>query len=224
MITVHLLAAVAGAQSTGADVLAQMHKRYGKGMCQYYTFSQRNTHYENDTMVGNSVWHESVGLPDKFRIVFGDSAKGNSVLFRNDSVYHFRKSSLAKADRDSNTLLLLLGGMYYRDLQDVEARLKKAGFDLEKTSERKWQKAEVYVVGASNGDELSNQFWVDKKDLRVVRIIEKLNEKDLMDMRFESHRKWCKGWVEDKVSFRRNGHLEQVEEYFNLKARDRFYQ
>ena len=211
-------------QQGGHPILEKMHTRYRNGMCQFYTFSQRNTHYQNDTVIGNSVWHESVGLPDKFRIVFGDSAKGNSVLFRNDSALHYRRSKFSKSSSDSNSLLLLLGGMYYRELGDVKARLFKAGFDLSFFHERTWNGRPVYVLGATQGDETTNQFWVDKKDLVIVRIIERINPTDIMDMRFESHQPWCKGFVENRVTFRRNGVLEQVEEYYDLKKTENFRQ
>ncbi len=42
-------------------------------------------------------------------------------------------------------------------------------------------------------------------------------DEEMMDMRFETHQKHCKGFVETKVSFRRNGRLEQVEEYYDIK-------
>jgi len=44
----------------------------------------------------------------------------------------------------------------------------------------------------------------------------------MMDMRFEAHQYWCKGYMETKVSFRRNGKLEQVEEYFDIRVADKF--
>jgi hypothetical protein len=210
-------------QQTGEDILKRMHEKYREGMCRNYTFSQRNSHYQNDTLIGPSVWHESVGLPDKFRIVFGDSAKGNMVLFRNDSVFRYRNNKVLKASSDSNNLLLVPGGMYYRDFNDVKRRLSSSGYDLSKSSERQWNKKKVWVVGAGPEDDHSNQLWIDKDDLKVVRIIERLNEKEMMDMRFESHQKWCRGFVENKVSFRRNGLLEQVEEYYDLKERTTFW-
>jgi hypothetical protein len=80
-----------------------------------------------------------------------------------------------------------------------------------------WNGTEVYVVGAKKDDVQSNQLWIDKKTLRVLRIIEKMNEQETMDMRFEAHQDWCKGYLETRVSFRRNGVLEQVEEYYDLK-------
>jgi hypothetical protein len=207
---------------TAKVLLEQMHQRYYKGPCKIYTFSQKNTHYRNDSVVRHSEWHEAVEFPDRFRINFGDGAAGNFVIFKNDSVFNYKENKLVKMRADPNTLLLLLGGMYYRELPDVQARLKQAGFDTGIFSEQTWNQQPVYVVGALANDLVANQVWIDKKTLRVLRIIEKINDKDTMDMRFEAHQDWCKGYVETKVSFRRNGKLEQVEEYYDIKVSERF--
>lgn len=212
-----VLTAVKGQKiRSGHDILAMAHKKYEKAPCPCYTFSQKNTHYKADTISGTSEWHEVVEFPDRFRIHFGSREKGNYVQFRNDSVYNYRKNELVRSGRDTNNLLLLLGGMFYRSIDDVSERLKKAGYDLSRFSEQKWNGAHVYVIGAVKGDTLSNQFWLDKKDLKILRIIERMNEKDMMDMRFEAHQPSCKGYMETKVSFRRNSRIEQVEEYFDI--------
>jgi hypothetical protein len=207
----------AAGQSSSPELLKAMHSRYYGKVCKSYTFSQRNTHYNNDTVSGNSTWHELVSFPDRFTIFFGDTAKGNYVHFRNDSVYSFRHRELIKAGADSNVLLLLLGGMYYRQIDDVAARLKKSNYDPAKFSVQKWNGVKVFVYGAESGDTLSNQFWVNANTLAIVRIREKMNARDHMDMRFESHQKLCGGYVETRVSFRRNGRLEQVEEYYDIR-------
>src|ERR1700740_2989235 len=71
---------------TGDDLLEAMHQAFKTGPCKAYTFSQKNTHYKNDSITGNSEWHEAVEFPDKFRIDFGDTKSGNFVIFKNDSV------------------------------------------------------------------------------------------------------------------------------------------
>lgn len=202
-------------QSTGETFLKEIHQRFFRGPCPCYTFSQKNTHYRNDSIIGNSVWHEAVQFPDKFRINFGGKTDSNFVVFKNDSVFRYRKGRFVKSRRDSNTLLLLLGGMFYREWNDVKKRVNDAGYNLSVSSEQTWQGKEVFVIGAKAGDETSNQFWIDKKTGRGLRIIEK-NGPDIMDMRFEEHRDWCKGYVETRVSFRRNGKLEQVEQYYDI--------
>lgn len=203
--------------NSGTALLTAMHVKYKGGPCKSYTFSQKNTHYKGDTISGRSLWHEAVDFPDKFRIRFGEKSAGNYVVFKNDSVYHYKAGKLVKQGPDENTLLLLLGGMYYRTCDDALQRVEKAGYNMNILSSAYWKNKPAYVMGAKTGDTLSNQIWVDELTLRVVRIIEKINEKDVMDMRFESHQDWCKGYVETKVSFRRNGVLEQEEEYYDIK-------
>jgi len=199
----------------GTMLLKKMHDQYSYKPCRSYSFSQKNTHYKNDTVSGHSEWHENIEFPDKFRIVFGSPEDGNRILFRNDSVFRYRKNILLRSGRDSSSLLLILGGMYYRPYNDVLERLKKAGFNINVLSDQTWNGQAVYVMGAKEGDVVSNQIWVEKKNLKVVRILENTGDVQ-MDMRFESHQPLCKGYIENKVSFRRNGKMEQVEEYFNV--------
>ena len=195
---------------SGTDLLMAMHAKHKDGPCKSYTFSQKNTHYKADTVSGHSVWHEAVEFPDKFSIHFGEKSAGNYVVFKNDSAFNYKSGKLVKQRKDENTLLLVLGGMYYRTFEDALLRLEKAGYKMNVLSSAYWMNNPVYVIGASKGDSLSNQIWVDQTSLRVLRIIEKINEKDVMDMRFESHQDWCKGYVETKVSFRR----KRVVEFF----------
>lgn len=202
---------------SGEELLRAMHKKYYHGPCQCYTFSQRNTHYQKDSLTGNSEWHEKIRFPDFFRIDFGDTSKHNFVIFRNDSAINYKGGQVARSRRDSSSLLLILGGMYYRDWNDVASRLKAADFDLSKISSRVWIKKEAWVIGSAGAEDAGNQIWVSKDDFRVLRIMEKLSGDDIMDMRFEQHEKWCNGFVETVVSFRRNGELEQLEEYYNIK-------
>jgi len=203
---------------TGVDVLHRLYKKYKQGPCKAYTFSQKNTHYRNDSVIGQSEWHEAIEFPDKFRINFGDSAQGNFVVFKNDSSYNYRNFQFKKSNYNSNTLLLLLGGMYYRDFNEVIVRLEKEHYSTRIVSTQKWRKEEVEVIGALPGDTLSNQIWVSKKMNRVVRIIEKWDESRTMDMTFDVYKKHCKGYVETKVTFKSNGKIEQVEEYYNIKT------
>lgn len=207
---------------TGDDVLGHIHQKYKSGPCKAYTFSQKNTHYRNDSVSGHSEWHESIEFPDKFRIDFGDKSSGNFVVFRNDSSFRYKKGELLGKKYDDNILLLLLGGMYYRDLQDVTARLQKAGYQTAVLSSQKWRKQAVYVIGAPAGDTTSNQVWISKKTGRIVRILEKMGNGHIMDMTFDQHQEHCKGYVETKVTFRDNGKVEQVEEYYNIQTVESF--
>lgn len=207
---------------TGKDVISFMHQKYKQAPCKSYTFSQKNTHYRNDSIIGNSEWHEYIEFPDKFRIDFGEKTEGNFVIFKNDSSYRYKNNVLKKTNYNTNTLLLLLGGMYYRDLQDVITRLQNENYNTHIVSTQKWKNQSIYVIGAMKGDTTSNQIWVNKKNWRVIRIIEKMDAESYMDMTFDAYQKNCNGYVETKVTFKRNGKIEQMEEYYNIKPVDVF--
>lgn len=204
--------------NSGKELLSFMHDQYKNGPCKAYTFSQKNTHYQNDSIKGYSEWHEYIEFPDKFRIDFGKTEEGNFVVFKNDSSFRYKNHQLKKTTFDSNILLLLLGGMYYRDISDVITRLEKENYKTDILSNQKWRKQSVFVIGALKNDTLSNQIWVDKKTHRVVRIIEKMDKDNTMDMTFDNYQKHCRGYVETKVTFKRNGKIEQIEEYYNIKS------
>ena len=206
---------------TGIEVIDFMYQKYKQGPCKIYTFSQKNAHYRNDSVIGHSEWQEYIEFPDKFRIDFGDKENGDFVIFKNDSSYSYQKNELKKTKYNSNTLLLLLGGMYYRDLPDVISRLQNEHYNTQILSNQKWNKQPVCVIGALEGDTLSNQIWVSKKTWRVVRIIEEMAEKSYMDMTFDAFQKSCNGYTETKVTFKRNGKIEQVEEYYDIKSFDK---
>ncbi len=210
------------AQTNGLSILKMVHQKYYQAPCKCYTFLQKNKHYRNDSVIRESEWHEAIEFPDKFRIDFGKKEEGNFVIFKNDSVFNYKKKLFTNSRPDSNSLLLILGGMFYRDFEDVIKRLKAQDYHLEILSEQTWNKEVFYVIGAKEGELELNQIWIDKKTLRVKRILEKLNAKDMMDMSFETHQEWCKGYIETKVSFRRNGKLEQVEEYYNIMKAEKF--
>lgn len=207
---------------TGSDVINYLNEKYKGAPCKAYTFSQTNTHYRNDSIIGTSRWFESIEFPDKFRIDFDSLTSGNFMIFKNDSSYRYKKIKPVKTSYNANTLLLLLGGMYYREAKEVNERLQQAGYAISVLSEQKWRKQTVYVIGALRGDTLSNQIWVSKKSWRVVRIIEKMGDGHMMDMTFDEHQKHCNGYVETKVTFRRDGKVEQVEEYSNIKPVEYF--
>ena len=49
-----------------------------------------------------------------------------------------------------------------------------------------------------------------------------MDETSTMDMTFDAFQKSCDGYTETKVTFKRNGKIEQVEEYYDIKAHDAF--
>lgn len=207
----------------GDQLLKYMMKKYKKAPCQSYTFSQKNTLYRNDSIIGNSTWHESIEFPDKFRIDFDDKTKGNYIVYSNDSVFYFRNHKLKKSNSDPNVLLLLLGGMYYREPDNVIKRLNKLGFKTSLLSiEEAKKNGNIYIIGTKGMGSSENQIWVEAKEFKIVKIIQTQSDKSIMEMTFDSHQQNCNGFIETKVTFKRNGKVEQVEEYYDIKTVTKF--
>lgn len=200
----------------GEELLRAMHKKYANNYCQTVVFDQKTTRFDSTgAIIDTSYWYEWIQYPDKFRIDFGKKHGGNCVIFKNDSAFNYRKNKLVRKGRDENDLLLLLGGMYYRPFDSVVARLERLGYDLDKVTQVNVNKNIFYIVGSADN---TQQVWVDKKDLKVVKIKTRLSEKDILQISFDGFKKTCKGFTETKVSAYKNDKLEQKEEYLNLKT------
>lgn len=200
----------------GKALITKLHKQnYGK-LCKTMVFKQVTKRYKNDTVFSEQIWTEYLKYPDKLRIDMGDTAKGNYAIFKNDSAYHFKNKKLAGTERDSNSLMLLLGGMYHRPLKEVLTRIQKFGIKLEHICVQKYGDTECYVVGVKQSSETQAQLWVNKKTLQVERFID-YYKGSVMDVRVLERKPACKGETETKLSFYMDGKLMQDEIYFDIK-------
>ena len=62
--------------------------------------------------------------------------------------------------------------VYFQPVETTLEQLKKLKIDLLVLREDRWQDRPVYVVGAKAGDLRSPQFWIDKKNLYFVRLVQ----------------------------------------------------
>jgi hypothetical protein len=118
-------------------------------------------------------------------------------------------------------MLLVLGFDIYRQparrtIEEVAGQ----GFDLTKLREDTWQGVPVYVVGADAGDLTTKQFWIDRKRLLFVRLIEPDQRDDSKtdDTRFMDYRKESPGWVSARVEFYVDGRNAFSERYFDIRV------
>jgi hypothetical protein len=219
LILLIFLHKTAPANITSTESLIEaMQKRYSGRWAKTVTFVQYNTHYKNDSISGTSVWYEAIAYPDKFRIDFGNPSEGNAVIFANDSVFNFKEGQIKASRRQPNNLMLLAGGIYF--LSNIEAlqRLKDAGYDITAFHENSWQGKPVYVVGATKGDLQKSQFWIDQKNLYLVRTLTPTPDHHLQEAQFSKHIKSAGGWIETEVLFLNDGKKEQLEEYKELQS------
>ena len=68
------------ADSGGKEILKMMHDRYAGKWYRTLTFNQKTEMYQNDSLLQTQTWYEALIFPDKFRIDFGPSDSGNSVI------------------------------------------------------------------------------------------------------------------------------------------------
>ena len=205
------------APGTSEDLLKQMYDRYHNKWFRTLTFSQTTESYRHDSLIKTSTWYETIMYPDKFRIDFGEKKDGNAVVFRNDSVYDFRKGKLTRSTPYKNDLTFLLGGLYFYSFNEVLDKLKSFHYDLNKFHEGKWNGKGVYIIGADKEDEKINQLWIDKEKLVLVRQL-KFDGNQKEEARFENHIPLGGSWSETVCTFYADDQLIQKEYYHDCKA------
>ena len=205
---------------TGDEVIAAMYKKYNKTWYSTLTFQQATTNYKPDGTSTVSTWYEALLAPGKLRIDFTPIEKHDGALFTGYRVYSYKDGKLA-GSRDLVHPLLVLGFDVYKQPVDTTlGQLKGMNIDLSVVHEEPWQGKTAIVVGAKQGDLTSPQFWIDKKDLLFVRLIEKggRDGKSIQDTEFNKYVKVKGGWVAAGVRFTVDGKLATTEDYTNIKT------
>jgi outer membrane lipoprotein-sorting protein len=199
------------------EVLKKMHDRYSGKWYKTFKFNQTTEIYRNDSLKQSETWYENIKFPNDFRIDFGNPDSGNTVIYKNDSSYLFRNGQRVNVRPDENDLLFLLGGMYFYQFDEITARIKSLGYDLDKFHEDTWKGKEVYVIGAGKGEDSVNQLWIEKENYNPLRML-KYENKNKEEAFFEDHIKLGGGFTETLVHFFINDKMVQVEKYHDLKA------
>jgi hypothetical protein len=200
----------------GEDIFKKMHATYAGKWFKTLQFKQETKFYRNDSLLQTDIWHEWVSFPYHLRIDRGESALGNTAIYTKDSTVAFRNGKRNGARAETNPFIFFLGGMYHLPLTDDLEHLKKEGYDLSKSFETNWKGRETFVLGAKDvNDTTSNQFWVDKRNLYVVRIMMKRGN-NFLDVRLSDHIKAAGGWSETFVEFFSKGKLIQTEKYMDV--------
>jgi outer membrane lipoprotein-sorting protein len=210
----------AEAIQNGEALLRAMHSRYRNTWYETMTFTQKSTTYNPDGTTKVATWYEAGSLPGKLRIDFGDPTEGNAAILVDNTAYFFQKGKQTSTRPYMNMLLVLGFDIYRQDPEATLAELKQEGIDAAKFHEDEWQGEPVYVVGADQGDLKSKQFWVEKKRLLFVRIIEP-DQRDpsvLEDTRFTDYRPAGKAFIAARVEVYSNDKLTFTEEYTEIKT------
>ena len=162
-----------------------------------------------------------MNAPGKLRIDFDPVEKGNGILFSDGTLYSFKDGKLAGKRPFVHPLLVLGFDVYLQPVETTLAQIKGMGIDLSVIHQEKWQGSTIYVVGAKQGDLKTPQFWIDKKNLYFVRMID-LGGKDKKSVRETQFNKYQKvkggGWVSAEVQFLVDGKPATSEEYSDVQT------
>lgn len=205
---------------TGEDVITAMHKRYDGKWYKTLTFVQKTITHKPDGTSSTEIWYEAMAVPGKLRIDIDPLDKGNGLLFTDGKLYSI-KDGKANAGRSFVHPLMVLGfDVYGQPVATTVGQVKGLGIDLSSIHEEKWMGEDVYVVGAKQGDLNAPQFWVTKKNLLFVRLIQLAGreKKSVQETQFNKYVKAKGGWVSAEVKFFTDGKLTTTEEYSDIQA------
>lgn len=221
LLTMTTAAAQAGKIKTSEDLIREMQKKYAKSWYKTLTFVQKTTEYHEDGTSKASTWYESFSAPGKLRIDFDPIKDGNGILFANYNLYSFKDGKQVNSRPFVHPLLLLGFDVYFLPVEETITKLKDLKFDLSEFHEDTWQGQPVYVVGAKAGDLQSRQFWVDKKNLYFVRLLEPtMRDKTItQETQFNKYvRVKGGGWCAAEVIFMVKGKPVVTEEYSDIRG------
>ena len=215
------LPAFAASFKNGEELIAAMRKKYADKWYKTLTFVQKTTQYKPDGTTSVTTWYEAMSVPGKLRVDIAPLENGNGFMFLDNTQYAFNKGKLARSQPRVHPLLVLGFDVYAQPVEKTVRLLKELNIDLSVLHEDVWQGRPVYVVGAKQGDLTTPQFWIDKKNLYFVRLIELTgkDKKQVSEIQFNKYQKVKGGgWVSPEVIFLVDGKQVMLEEYSDIQT------
>src|SRR5437588_9377377 len=158
--------------TSSAELIKAMHDRYDGKYVKTISFLQNNTRYTTTGQEVKSQWYEHIEVPGKLRIAFLPASTKSGLVQVNDKVASFDNGIRVDFRPSINPLLLLTADVYVEPVAAITHSLDSLHVDVELMRDAEWEGRPVYVVGAKAGDTTSNQMWIDRDHLRLVRFIQ----------------------------------------------------
>lgn len=202
--------------NSNASIIVQMYEKWEGKWVQNMRFEQMVYYYKGDSIVKQEVWQEILSSPQKLHIRFNGFESGSGMLFANDSIFSFKDFQVVKEGKMVHHLLLLGFDLYNQDPAITESKLAELGFDINKSHLIKEEGREILVVGTEEeGDYTSSQFWIDKENLYLTRVISN-RDNSISDVIFGNYTTIEEYPVATEMTFKVNGQISMVEKYFNI--------
>ena len=221
LLVVGTLPALAQKIGSAEQLISAMRQKYDGKWYKTLVFAQKTTTFKPDGTTQNGIWYEALSMPGKLRIDFDPIESGSGVIYTNGTNNNFRDGKLVNSQPTDHPLLVLGFDVYFQPADVTLEQLKKMKIDTSVLREDKWQNREVYVVGAKTGDLRSPQFWIDKKNLYFVRLIQPVGKDgaSVQEIEFNKYQKVKGGgWIAPEVVFIVNGKRVFLEEYYGIRT------
>ncbi|MDD2636828.1 MAG: hypothetical protein PHW82_15150 [Bacteroidales bacterium] len=185
-------------------------------------FKQTTNFYRSDTVYKSERWAEEYVFPGQLIIKVNDNSKqDHGFLYRNDSVYVFENNQISYSHKITHDLLILSMDIYNMSSEDALARFAELYYDISKYETRMHNGRKIYVVGAENGDTISNQVWYDAEYLYMLKMIKSTSD-GYHEVLLNDYININGGaWIEQEVVFKLNGEKYMEEKYFDIRIPDK---
>ena len=211
--------------TSASSLLKAMHDRYDGKYVRTLSFLQNNTSYTPGGQERKSQWYEHLEVPGKLRIAFLPATQKSGLVLVDNRIATFDNGIRVDFRPSINPLLLLTSDVYVAPLAAVARDLDSLHVDTGIIRSDEWEGQPVYVVGAKAGDTTSNQFWVDKDNLRLVRFVQsaKAGERTIVsDTRVKSYKEIDGFDIPTEFLVIRNGRPVWREEYADVRINEDF--
>ena len=211
--------------TSATDLVKAMHDRYDGKYVRTMSFLQNNTSYATSGQERKSQWYEHLEIPGKLRIAFLPATQKSGLVQVDDRVATFDNGIRVDFRPSINPLLLLTADVYVAPMANVMRSLDSLHVDTQIIRSDTWQGEPVYVIGAKAGDTTSNQFWVDKDNLRLVRFIQRATAGTrtmVSDTRVQNYKEIEGFDIPTEFLVLRNGRPFWREEYADVRINDEF--
>ncbi len=206
---------------TAGQLISAMRKKYDGKWYKTLVFAQKTTTFKPDGTTEKGIWYEALSMPGKLRIDFDPIESGGGIIYTNGINNNFKDGKLANSRPQNHALLVLGFDVYFQPAETTLEQLKNLKIDLSLFREDTWQNRAVYVVGAKAGDLRAPQFWIDKKNLYFVRLVQPVGKDgaSVQEIEFNKYEKVKGGgWIAPEVVFIVNGKRVFLEEYYGIRT------
>ena len=211
--------------TSSSGLIRAMHERYDGKYLKTMSFLQNNTRYTATGEEQKSQWYEHIEIPGKLRIAFLPASQKSGLVQIDDRVASFDNGIRVDFRPSVNPLLLLTADVYVAPVTTIMRGLDTLHVDPEIIRDAIWEGDPVYVVGARAGDTTSNQMWVDRDHLRLVRFIQSQKAGDrtmLSDIRVLGYKEIGGFDVPTEFLVIRNGRPVWREQYADVRINENF--